>query len=66
MDITEMTATELSAAIRAGKTTAVEAAEAMLARIEKQDRIYNCYVTVDREGALKQAEAVQAKIESGN
>ncbi len=65
MNITEMTATELSAAIRAGKTTAVEAAEAMLARIEEQDRIYNCYVTVDREGALRQAEAVQAKIESG-
>ena len=33
MSITEMTAASLAAAIREGKTTAVEAAEAMLARI---------------------------------
>ncbi len=65
MDITEMTAAQLCAAIRAGKTTAVEAAEAVLSQIEKEDKKYNCYVTVDRDGALAQAAAVQEKIEAG-
>lgn len=65
MSIMDMTAVELSAAIKSGATTAVEAAQIMLDRIEKQDAVYNCYVTVDREGALKQAEEVQARIESG-
>ena len=61
MNVIEMTAAQLSAAIREGKTTAVEAAEAVLAQIEKEDKNYNCYVTVDRDGALTQARAVQAK-----
>lgn len=65
MNIVEMTATQLSAAIRAGKTTATEATEAVLAQIEKKDKKYNCYVTVDRDGALAQAAAVQKKIEAG-
>mgnify|MGYP002511263041 CR=1 FL=1 len=65
MSITDMTAAALAAAIRAGRTTAVEAVETMLARIEEQDKNYNCYITVDREGALAQAKEVQAKIEKG-
>lgn len=65
MNIVDMTATRLAEAIRAGKTTAVEAAEAVLARIEEEDKKYNCYVTVDREGALAQAKAVQGRIEAG-
>ena len=65
MRMTEMTAVELSAAIRAGQVTAVEAVEEMLAGIEERDALYNCYVTVDREGALAQAQAVQAQIEAG-
>ena len=65
MNVLDMTATQLSAAIRAGETTAVEAAETLLAQIEKEDKKYNCYVTVDREGALAQARAVQEKIEAG-
>ncbi len=65
MNIVEMTATQLAAAIKAGKITAVEAAEAVLSQIEREDKKYNCYVTVDRDGALAQAQAVQEKIESG-
>ena len=65
MNITDMTAVQLSTAIKEGKTTAVEAAEAVLAQIEKEDKNYNCYVTVDREGALAQAGKVQAQIEAG-
>ena len=65
MNITDMTATQLSAMIKAGETTAVEAAEAVLAKIEEEDKNYNCYVTVDRDGALAQAKTVQGKIEAG-
>ena len=64
--MTDMTAVQLSAAIRAGETTAVEATEAVLARIEEEDKKYNCYVTVDREGALARAKEVQAQIEAGD
>lgn len=64
-ELINMGALELGAAIKAGKTTAVEAMEAVLERIEKQDGEYNCYVTVDREGALKRAAEIQKKIEEG-
>ena len=65
MSIIDMTAVELAAAIKAGETTAVEATEVMLARIEEQDKNYNCYVTVNREGALAQAKEIQQKIDAG-
>lgn len=65
MKILEMTAVELGAAIKNKEVTVREAAEAVLERIEKQEEELRCYVTVDREGALKQAEAVQKKIDAG-
>ncbi len=65
MNIADMSAVELSTAIKTGETTAVEAAEAMLARIEEKDKELNCYVTVDAEGAIAQAKEVQKKIEAG-
>ena len=65
MSIIELTAVELAEAIKAGRTTAVEATEAMLANIEEQDKNYNCYVTVDSEGALAQAKKIQQKIDAG-
>ena len=65
MGIADMTAVELSAAVRAGQITAVQAAEEMLACIEERDALYNCYVTVDRAGALEQAKEVQKQIEAG-
>lgn len=64
-DMLHMTAVELAAAIRAGKTTAVEAAEAELARIEEKEKELNCYVTVDKERVMAQAKTVQKKIEDG-
>lgn len=65
MGIMDMTALELAAAIKSGKTTVVEATEAALTRIGELDKVYNCYVTVDEKGALEQAKSVQAKIEAG-
>lgn len=65
MNLLDMTAVELSAAIKDGKTTAVEAARASLERIEEKESLYHCYITLDKEGTLAQAEAVQARIEKG-
>lgn len=65
MDILSLTAVELAKAIREGRTTAVEATQAVLDRIAAGEDTYHCYVTVEREMALKQAEEVQKKIEAG-
>ncbi len=65
MDILAYSAVELSAAIKQGKVTAVEAMEAVLSRIDERERDINAYVTMDREQALKAAAAVQEKIEKG-
>jgi aspartyl-tRNA(Asn)/glutamyl-tRNA(Gln) amidotransferase subunit A len=54
-----MTAVELAATIKA------EAAKAVLSLIAEKDKELNCYVTVDKEGALRQAGLVQEKIEKG-
>ncbi len=64
MNLLNMTATELANAIKEGKTTAVEAMQAVIAQIEKYESTYNCYVTFDKEAALENAAKVQAKIEA--
>lgn len=65
MDLTQMTAVELSAAIREKKVTVREAVEVSLDAITKREESLNCYVTVDREGALQRADEVQKKIDDG-
>ena len=65
MSILSMTAVELAAAIKKHEVTVKEAVEAVLDNIEKKEDTYHCYVTVDREGALKQAEEIQKKINDG-
>lgn len=65
MSLLDMTAVELAAAIKEGKTTAVDATRETLAQIEAKEELYHCYVTVNKEEALAQAQAVQAKIEKG-
>lgn len=65
MRILDMTAVELAAAIKNKEVTVMEATEAVLAQIEASESKYHCYVTVDKEGALKQAAEVQGKIDAG-
>lgn len=64
-EITKMTATGLGREIAAGNIKVAEATEAYLQSIKENDEKYNCYVTVDEEGAMKAAAEVQAKIDSG-
>ena len=65
MDLKQMTAVELSAAIKDKKVTVREAVEVSLDAIAKKEESLNCYVTVDREGALQRADEVQKKIDDG-
>ena len=65
MNLMSLTAVELGKKIKSGEVTAVEATKAALEQIKKLDGTYNCYVTVDEEAALKEAEEVQKKIEAG-
>ncbi len=66
MDLMSMTAVELGKRIASGEVSAVEAAEAALNRTGRLEKDYNCFVTVDAEGALAQAEAVQKRIAAGD
>ena len=65
MNILDMTAVSLGAAIKNKEVTVLEATEAVLAQIEATESEYHCYVTVDREGALAAAERIQRKIDAG-
>lgn len=65
MGLLDLTAVELAAEIKAGKTTAVEAMEAVIEQIDSREAELNCYVTIDREKAMKAAEEAQRAIEAG-
>ena len=65
MDILSYSAVALGTAIKEGKVTAIEAMEAVLARIEEQEQTIHAYLTIDKEAALAAAALVQKKIETG-
>ncbi|MCM1569568.1 MAG: Asp-tRNA(Asn)/Glu-tRNA(Gln) amidotransferase subunit GatA [Roseburia sp.] len=65
MDILDYTAVQLSEKIKQGEIKAAEAVEAVFARIDKTEKEYNCYVTLDKEKALKRAALVQEGIDRG-
>ena len=60
MSILSLTAVELGRKIKAKEVSVSEAVEAVLAQIETYDKEYNCYISVDREGARTRAR--QSKI----
>ncbi|QOK22697.1 amidase [Janibacter indicus] len=65
MTPTEMTAVELVAAYGAKELSPVEATEAVLARIDEVDGEINAMCLVDRESALAQARASEARWQAG-
>ncbi len=69
MDSTEipfLPATELSALIRSGDVSPVEATEAYLDRIGQIDGKLNSYITVCRDEALAEAQQAEKEIAAGN
>ncbi len=65
MSLMSLTAVELGRKIKEKEVTVDEAVTAALDAIEKREAQVHSFVTVDREGALKRAKEVQAKIDAG-
>ena len=65
MNILDLTAVALSEKIRAHEISVREATEACLDQIEAKEPEFHCYLTVDAEGALRQADEVQKGIDEG-
>ena len=65
MNLMSLTAVELGKKIKAKEVSVVEAVTAAISQIEALDDTYNCYVTIDKEGALKRADEVQKLIDDG-
>ena len=58
MTITTTSAAELATALQKGETTSVECTTAFLDRVEATNHTINAFLSVDRDGALAKAEAV--------
>ena len=65
MDIQKLTAVSKSKKIKEKELSVREALEASFAQIDQTESQYHAYVTIDREGAYRQADAVQEKIDKG-
>lgn len=65
MSILQLSATELSAAVRAGQIRAAEALDAVFAAIEEKEALLHCYVTLEKEKAYERAAQVQAAVDRG-
>ncbi|MDE6531602.1 MAG: Asp-tRNA(Asn)/Glu-tRNA(Gln) amidotransferase subunit GatA [Lachnospiraceae bacterium] len=64
MGILDCTAVELGKKIQAGEVSVREAVEAVIEQIEQTEGTYHCYITWDKEGALRQADLIQKKIDA--
>ena len=65
MDISSLTAVQLSERIRKREIACREAVEAVLNRIAQKEEQYHCYISLDGEAALESADEVQKKIDAG-
>ena len=61
----EKSATEMAAALQSGELSSVDLTNAHLARIDEVDEKVKAFLHIDRDGALKQAEAVDARRKAG-
>ena len=62
----DLSAVELAAAVRDGRLSAVACVEAFLERIATVDGRINAFLIVDREGALRQAAAIDGRRQRGD
>lgn len=66
MSLTSLTAVELGKKIKAGEVSVEEAVQDALGQIRKKEPELNSFVTVDEEGAMKQAHEIQKRLMQGN
>ena len=64
-ELLKLSAVELGKKIQAKEVTVREAVLAVYEQIEAKEDTFHCYITVDKENALKKADEVQAKIDAG-
>ena len=65
MEIQKLTAVSLGKKIKEKEISVREALDAVFAQIDQTEGRYHAYVTLDKEGAYKKADAVQEKIDKG-
>ena len=65
-EIPFLSATELSALLRAREVSPVEATQAYLDRVDQVDGKLNSYITISREEALAQARQADSEMAAGN
>ena len=65
MEIQKLTVVSLGKKIKEKEISVREALDAVFAQIDQTEGRYHAYVTLDKEGAYKQADAVQEKIDKG-
>jgi aspartyl-tRNA(Asn)/glutamyl-tRNA(Gln) amidotransferase subunit A len=63
--VTDLTLTELAAAIAARKISSLEATDACLARIARLDARLHAFITLDADGARARARALDAELAAG-
>ena len=54
MNLLDLTAVELANEIKNGNTTAIDAMKAVIDKVEAMEEGLNCYVTFDKEAAIKE------------
>jgi len=64
-DILSWSAADIVALYRSKRVSPVEVLTATLDRIDRLDRLYNAFVLVDREGALRDARASEERWQRG-
>ena len=65
MDLLKLGALELGQKIKDKEISVHDATSAMLDKIQADGNIYNAYISVFKDEALKSADEIQAKIDSG-
>lgn len=65
MEIQKLTAVSLGKKIKEKEISVREALDAVFAQIDQTEGRYHAYVTLDKDGAYKQADVVQEKIDKG-
>ena len=64
-NILSLTALQLAEKIKKQEITAKEAVEAVYHQIENVEEEYHCYITLNKEAALKKARKIDEKIQAG-
>ncbi len=65
MSLTQLNAAELARSLRERKVSAIEVTDAFLERAQEHDPLYKAFLTLDPEGARRQAEAAQTLLDKG-